>query len=80
MSEPRAVKSDIGPYSLVPEWLLDGGVSARAVCLYALLGRFADREGESWPSRAKLASRLRCSTDTVDRLTKGNSCRSVRST
>lgn len=61
------VTSDVGPWSIVPEWLLDTEVSDRAVRLYATLGRYADRNGESFASRRTLASRLRCSVDSVDR-------------
>jgi hypothetical protein len=51
----------------VPEWLLDTGISSRAVHLYVLLGRYADRNGESFPSRRTLAERLGCSVDSLDR-------------
>ena len=63
--------TDSGPFSIVPEWLLDPGVSARAIQLYALLGRYADRNGGSChPGRRTLAERLGCSVDSVDRATK----------
>jgi hypothetical protein len=61
------VARDIGPWSIVPEWVIDADISDRAVRLYALLGRYADASGESFASRRKLAERLRCSTDSVDR-------------
>lgn len=53
-------------FAVVPTWVLDGAPS-RAVHLYALLRRYTDVDGLAWPSRATLASRLGCSTDTVDR-------------
>lgn len=60
--------SDTGPFSLIPEWVLDLDVSDRAVRLYALLCRYADDgTGEGWPSRTTLAKRLRCSVDSLDR-------------
>ncbi len=59
--------TDTGPFAIVPEWLLDTDASDRAVRLYALLGRYADREGSSFPSRKSLAARLKCSVDSLDR-------------
>jgi len=65
------VTSDVGPWSIVPEWVLDAEVSDRAVRLYLLLGRYADNHtGESTPARRTLAERLRCSLDTLDRAVK----------
>ncbi len=59
--------SDTGPFALVPEWVLDSEVSANAVRLYAVLGRYVDSGGTCWPSRRTLAERLKMSKDTVDR-------------
>lgn len=55
------------PFALVPEWLLDGDVSDRAVRLFAVLHRYADKDGRAYPGRARLADRLRCSTASIDR-------------
>lgn len=66
-SAASGVRTEMGPFAIVPEWVLDAEVSDRAVRLYALLWRYADRSGRSWPSRKALADRLRCSRDTVDR-------------
>lgn len=64
------IRSDVGPWTMIPEWLLDAEIGDRAVRLYALLGRYADASGSgAYPSRRTLAKRLRCSTDTVDRAT-----------
>jgi hypothetical protein len=55
----EAFGSDVGPFSIVPAWLLDADVSDRAVRLYAVLGRYANSEGEgAFPSRRTLAKRL----------------------
>ena len=67
------MKSDIGRYAIIPEWLLDAGVSSTAIRLFATLAaKFADRDSdEATPSRATLASALGgCSTDTIDRATR----------
>lgn len=61
------VRTDTGPFSLIPEWVLDAEISHAAVRLYCLLGRYADKDGQCWPSRRTLADRMRCSVDTLDR-------------
>ncbi len=68
MAATRRRYSDTGPFSVVPEWVIDLEVSDRAVRLYAVLGRYADdAKHEGWPSRSTLAKRLGCSVDSVDR-------------
>lgn len=62
-----SLRTDTGPFAIVPEWLLDVGVSARAVVLYARLARFADSDGRAVPGRQLLAELLDCSRDSVDR-------------
>lgn len=54
-------------FAIIPEWLLDAGVSSRAVVVYARLSRFADKDGQAWPSRSTLAGLCNCSADSVDR-------------
>lgn len=63
---PRT-RSDAGPFSIVPAWVLDSDLSDGAVRLYAVLLRYADGDDQAWPSRTTLAARLRCSVDTIDR-------------
>lgn len=71
MSDPSSttgrMTTDTGPFAIIPEWLLDADVSDRAIRLYAILARYADHNGEAFPSRKKLAERLKCSVDSVDR-------------
>jgi len=66
------ITSDIGRFGITPEWLLDSGVSDRAIRLFATLAaKYADRDtGKSFPSRATLANDLGCSTDSIDRAMK----------
>jgi Mg-chelatase subunit ChlI len=55
-------------FSLVPEWVLDADISARAIQCYAVLARYADsNSGEAFPSRATVAARMRCGVKAVDR-------------
>lgn len=75
-----SITSDIGFFSIIPEWLLDATipaaeegepptlVSANSIRLFAVLHRYADKEsGEAFPSRKTLAERMGVSVDTVDR-------------
>ncbi len=64
------LRSDIGPFSMVPEWLLDSEVSHGAIRLFAVLARYTNSGRVSWPSRATLARRVHSSKDTVDRYIK----------
>lgn len=61
------ITSDVGPWSLIPAWVNDAGVSDRAVRLFAVLGFYADKEGACHPARSTLASRLGCTVDSIDR-------------
>lgn len=55
------------PFSVLPEWVLDADISDRALRLYAVLARYVNRQGRAFPGRPRLAERLRCSVDSVDR-------------
>jgi hypothetical protein len=61
------LESDLPPFAIVPVWVLDAGLSSRAVHLYALLADHAGRDGSCFPSRGLLAERMSASVDTVDR-------------
>jgi hypothetical protein len=61
------IDSDIR-FSIVPEWVLDSGVSDRAVRVYALIARYADNDTlQAFPGRETLAHRAGCSVKSVDR-------------
>ncbi len=61
------VLTDTGPFTIIPEWVLDASISSTAVRLYGVLGRFSDQTGICWPSRRTLAKRLNVSSPrTVD--------------
>jgi hypothetical protein len=62
-----ALISEYEVFARLPEWVLDAEISDRAVRLFAVLLRHADRGGKAFPSRRRIAERLRCSTDSVDR-------------
>jgi hypothetical protein len=61
------IVSDVGAFAIVPEWLIDSGVSDRALRTYVVLARYADADGVGFPSRTTLAKRVGKSVDTVDR-------------
>lgn len=62
------VSTQIGPFSIVPEWVLDRELSSTALKLYIVLARFADyNTGMAFPSRETLAERMGCSEKTIDR-------------
>ena len=61
------IDSDIR-FSIVPEWVLDSGISDRAVRVYALIARYADNDTlQAFPSRETLAKRAGCHVKSVDR-------------
>lgn len=53
------VRTDIGQYGIIPLWLLNTGVSSRAIHLYSILVcKYADKTGQSYPTRKTLATDL----------------------
>lgn len=62
-----SVRRQTGPFTIIPEWVFDVGVSTNAIALYGLLGRYADQNGKCHPGRETLAKRLNCSAKTIDR-------------
>jgi hypothetical protein len=55
-------------FAIIDEWVLDLDISDRALRLYAILMRYADKDThKAFPSRKTLAGRLRCSAASVDR-------------
>ena len=66
MSENDVITADFY-FAQIPEWVLYSKISAQAVRLYAVLHRYADKEGTAFPSRKTLAGRLNMtSPKTVD--------------
>lgn len=60
------IYTDTGPFATVPEWILFGELSDRAVRLFGILQRHDGKQG-AFPSRRRLATILSCSVDSVDR-------------
>ena len=65
----RTVRSDVGRYAMMPEWVLLSGISSGAIHLYALLAScYADRHtNAAHPGRKTLGIQMGVSEDTVDR-------------
>jgi len=65
------ISTDVGRFAILPEWLLDSGVSPRALHLWAVLAaKYADRDGVAWPSRRTIAEGMSTGVRTVDRALK----------
>lgn len=60
------MKSDTGPFALVPVWVLDLPISHLAIRVYAVHADWADRHGAHFHGRKQIAERLGCSLDAVD--------------
>lgn len=61
-------RSDIGPFAIVPLWLIKSGISPGAIVTFALMwAKWADKRGECWPSHAKIAAELEASERTIIR-------------
>lgn len=61
------IKSDVGPFAIVPDWLIQAGVSDGGLRLFVALAMRADREsGECWPSRKTLAAEMAVTDRTID--------------
>ena len=61
-------RSDVGPFAIIPEWVVASGVSQTALLVYFWLARHAsDEDGTAWPSRQRLAELAGVSTRTVTR-------------
>lgn len=66
--EALPVRSQIGPWALVPAWVILADIPPLALRVYAALALHANRTtGACWPSRRTIANEVRCSPDTVDR-------------
>lgn len=57
-------------FAIIPEWVLDSDISANSVRLYGVLRRYADQNGQCFPSRRTLAQRCKVSESTLDRCIK----------
>lgn len=53
-------------HARIPDWVLYAKISDRAVRVYAVLGRYADGDGKSFPSKTKLCGELHCTRPTLD--------------
>lgn len=57
-------------FAQIPEWVLDSPISDRAVRAYCVLARYANSDSRAHPGRRKMADRMDCSTDSLDRALK----------
>lgn len=61
------VRSQVGPWSMVPTWILGIGLSGSELVVYVALRSFADRDGEAHPHFSSIAERAGVSVRSVER-------------
>ena len=44
--------SEMGPFSIIPEWVIDEDISNGAVRLYCVLATYTNKKRVAWPSQA----------------------------
>lgn len=59
------VRSEIGPWAMVPAWVLTVGLTGAQLATYVALRSFADRGGDGWCTSAVIAQRAGVSAGTV---------------
>lgn len=54
-------------FAVIPESILYADISSNAVRCFGILQRYANADRQCWPGQSMIASRMRCSKDTVKR-------------
>lgn len=71
MTKPRKqtadLKSDMGPFSILPEWVRTAEIPEKAKSLYGYLQRMSNLPKGAFPSVATMAQEIRCSDRSVIR-------------
>jgi hypothetical protein len=57
-------------FAILPEWILYSKKSPVAICVYAVLNRYANQKGTCFPSRKTIAEKIGVSIKAVDRALK----------
>lgn len=57
-----------GPFEMIPHWMLDHGLSGKAIHLWLVLRKHGDESRTSFPGRGRLAEILGVSKPTITRL------------
>ena len=74
MSKPKRsanrLSSDMGPFSLLPEWVRTAEISDKAKLLYAYLNRMANLPKGAFPSYNLMAQEIRCANSSARRYIK----------
>lgn len=68
MAPSKSLRAQMGPFVLIPVWVLERCQDPRALRLYGFLAKYANREGRAWPTRQQLAADMGISVPTVTRL------------
>jgi hypothetical protein len=64
-SSPEELVTQVGPWAMVPAWVLEAGLTPGEFVIYVALRTFADRGGKAYPRPEAVAERARCSARTV---------------
>ena len=69
-NDSSEITNELGPFAILPEWILDADISNGAIRLYCVLATYTNKKRVAWPSRGTLAKRLNLSVQSVDRFMK----------
>ena len=64
---PIEIHSEIGPWAMVPGWVLQVGLSGSELATYVAMRTFTDRHGEGWPTVRKIAERAGVNIKTAEK-------------
>lgn len=67
MSVPRPAQPSMGPYAIVPAWVLASPLTHAQLAVYVALRVHCDRDRRAWPSQELLAQEARADERTVRR-------------
>ena len=64
------IRSDLGTYRILPDWILFSGISPLALRVWCVLASYANSEDVAWPSLKTLAERCGTTKESVVRCTR----------
>lgn len=60
-------RSDIGPFAIVPEWLLNSVSGFITLKVWFVIARYSNVDDVAWPSQETIATRIGCDVSSVKR-------------
>lgn len=67
MTTTTHVETQVGPFAMVPIWVLGQGLSGSELAVYVALRSYADRSGDAHPQVPAIAARAGVTTRTAER-------------